>query len=152
MNPMTWWPALAGVAILGGAAWLAIGQARLSRRLDEAERRLQALAEVSLHFPEFLAKGETITRTIADELAVRQGAIGTMIRQAEEHVRRLQFLEEKVQERKLDRESLNQALILINQGFTPQEISARLNIPLGEIDLMVRLKKVLRHPLAEGRA
>ena len=71
------------------------------------------------------------------------------ISEAERASEKLEYVEEKIKEKKLDKETINKVLILVNQGFTPAEIAPKLNIPLGEIELVIKLRKYLNSPIKE---
>ncbi len=134
---------LACFALTIGLASLILGTA-LQKRMRRIENKLHNLAAISEYFPEFISKGETIARSLTEELALRQQALKKLVGEAEKNLEKLQHFEEKVRERKLDKERINQVLILFNQGFGMPEIASRLNIPLGEIELIINLRKYLQ--------
>ena len=73
----------------------------------------------------------------------------TLLTEAETMARRLELPEQTLRESRLNEETMDQILILVNQGFTPDEIAPRLNLPAGEVALAVKLKQYLNRPLRE---
>jgi hypothetical protein len=122
---------------------------KLMARIEQLENRVHHLSTVSRYFPEFIEKGESITRNISEELLLKQNVLKKLISEAEKASDKLGYLEEKIKEKKLDKETINKVLILVNQGFTPREIAPKLNIPPGEIELVIKLKKYLNAPIKE---
>lgn len=122
---------------------------KLMARIEQLEDRVHHLSTVSRYFPEFIEKGESITRNISEELLLKQNVLKKLISEAEKASDKLGYLEEKIKEKKLDKETINKVLILVNQGFTPREIAPKLNIPPGEIELVIKLKKYLNAPIKE---
>jgi len=140
------------VAVLLAVGLFVLGRICVAQhhRLQQLEHRLTNLEAISRYFPEFIARGETITRHITDELTIKQGALKKLVGEAEKSLKKLEFFEEKIQERKLDKERMDEILILYNQGFSSAEIATRLNIPVGETELVINLKKYLRQPQPEN--
>lgn len=122
---------------------------KLMARIEQLEDRVHHLSTVSRYFPEFIEKGESITRNISEDLLLKQNVLKKLISEAEKASDKLGYLEEKIKEKKLDKETINKVLILVNQGFTPREIAPKLNIPPGEIELVIKLKKYLNAPIKE---
>ncbi len=122
---------------------------KLQVQVKKLEDQVRHLTTVSKYFPEFIEKGETITRNISEDLLMKQSSLKKLITEAEKASEKLGYLEEKIKEKKLDKETINKVLILVNQGFTPQEIAPKLNIPLGEIELVIKLRKYLSSPIKE---
>ena len=119
------------------------------QRLNNLERNVRHLSTISKYFPDFIQKGERVTRNISEELTMRQNVLKKLIDEAEKASDKLGYVEEKIKENKLDKETINKILILVNQGFTPAEIAPKLNIPLGEIELVIKLRKYLSSPFKE---
>jgi hypothetical protein len=122
---------------------------RTEERLDTLESSVKNLSLISRYFPDFLQKGEKMTRNISEELTLKQNVLQKLITEAEKASEKLGIVEEKIKEKKLDKETINKVLILVNQGFTPAEIAPKLNIPLGEIELVIKLRKYLNTPMPE---
>jgi len=122
---------------------------RTNERLGHVERSVTHLSTISRYFPDFIEKGEKVTRNISEELSMKQDVLTKLISEAEKASERLGIVEEKIKENKLDKETINKVLILVNQGFTPTEIAPKLNIPLGEIELVIKLRKYISSPLKE---
>lgn len=118
-------------------------------RIDSLEKAVKNLENISRYFPEFISQGEKITRDITTELSVKQEQLNKKIDAATEISRKLGYLEEKVKDNQLDKETIDKVLILVNQGFTAAEISPRLNLPAGEIELIIKLRKYLNSPVKE---
>jgi len=126
---------------------------RFSRKTDSRianiEKNITHLTTISKYFPDFIQKGEKVTRDISEELSVKQNALKKLISEAEKTSERLGIVEQKIKENKLDKDTINKILILVNQGFSPAEISPKLNIPLGEIELVIKLRKYISSPIKE---
>jgi len=122
---------------------------KLEARIKLLENRVTHLSTISKYFPEFIEKGETITRNITEDLLLKQDVLKKLIVEAEKASEKLSYVEEKIKEKKLDKVTIDKVLILVNQGFTPSEIATRLNIPLGEIELIIKLRKYLSSPIKE---
>ena len=122
---------------------------KTNHRIAHLEKNIQHLSSISRYFPDFIEKGERVTRNISEELTLRQNTLHKLISEAEKASERLGIMEEKIKENKLNKETVNKILILVNQGFTPAEIAPKLNIPLGEIDLVIKLRRYLSTPLKE---
>lgn len=121
----------------------------LKRRMKIIEKKLINLSIISSYFPEFIEKGENLTKNISDELTLKQRALKKLINEAEKSSERLGFLEEKIREQKLDQSAIDKILILVNQGFNAIDIAPKLNIPVGEIELVIKLRKYLSAPIKE---
>jgi hypothetical protein len=122
---------------------------RTEERLEALENSVKNLSLISRYFPDFIQKGEKMTRNISEELTLKQNVLQKLISEAEKASEKLGIVEEKIKEKKLDKETINKVLILVNQGFTPAEIAPKLNIPLGEIELVIKLRKYLNSPMPE---
>jgi len=122
---------------------------KTNHRIAEIEKSILHLSTISQYFPDFIEKGERVTKNISEELTQKQDVLNKLISEAERVSKRLGIMEEKVKENKLDKETVNKILILVNQGFTPAEIAPKLNIPLGEIELVIKLRQYLSSPLKE---
>ena len=131
---LIWW--LSGIALGGGLGLL------LAERLDQMEH-------YSGHFPEFLTRGEDMSRSLTQMLELRLTQLKTLLTEADTMARRLELAEQTLRESRLNEETMDQILILVNQGFTPDEIAPRLNLPAGEVALAVKLKQYLNRPLRE---
>jgi hypothetical protein len=118
-------------------------------RIENIEKSIQHLSTISRYFPDFIKKGEKVTKNISEELSMRQDVLNKLISEAERVSERLGIMEEKIKENKLDKETINKILILVNQGFSPLEIAPKLNIPLGEIELVIKLRRYLSSPIRE---
>ena len=122
---------------------------KMEARIKQLENRVRHLSTISRYFPEFIEKGETITKSITEDLLLKQDVLKKLIAEAEKASEKLSYVEEKIKEKKLDKTTIDKVLILVNQGFTPGEISPKLNIPLGEIELIIKLRKYLSSPIKE---
>ena len=122
---------------------------KTNHRIADIENSIRHLSTISQYFPDFIEKGERVTRNISEELTLKQDVLNKLISEAERVSERLGMMEEKVKENKLDKETVNKILILVNQGFTPAEIAPKLNIPLGEIELVIKLRRYLSSPIKE---
>ncbi|MCP4217841.1 MAG: hypothetical protein GY765_24580 [bacterium] len=122
---------------------------KLGERMERLEERVHYLTTVSKYFPEFIQKGESITKNISEDLLMKQNVLRKLISEADKASDKLGYVEDKIKDKKLDKSTMTKVLILVNQGFTPKEIAPRLNIPVGEIELMVKLKKYLNQPIKE---
>jgi len=121
----------------------------INDKISEVYKKMNNLKEISEFFPDFIQKGEILTKNISDELNLKKNILNNLIVEAEKVSEKLDHLERKLKNNEINKETLDNVLILINQGFTPEEISQRLNIPLGEIELIVKLKKYLNSPIKE---
>jgi len=121
----------------------------LKKRIEYNENKIKNLSIISSYFPEFIEKGQNLTKNISEELTLKQGSLKKLIKEAEKSSERLGFLEEKIREEKLDQTTIDKILILVNQGFNATEIAPKLNIPAGEIDLVIKLRKYLNAPIKE---
>jgi hypothetical protein len=121
----------------------------INERIKDIEKKMVNLSIISSYFPEFIEKGEDLTKNISDELTLKQSALKKLIREAEKSSEKLGFLEDKINEQKLDQSTIYKILILVNQGFKASDIAPKLNIPIGEIDLVIKLRKYLNSPIKE---
>jgi hypothetical protein len=121
----------------------------INERIKDIEKKMVNLSIISSYFPEFIEKGENLTKNISDELMLKQSALKKLIREAEKSSEKLGFLEDKINEQKLDQSTIYKILILVNQGFKASDIAPKLNIPIGEIDLVIKLRKYLNSPIKE---
>jgi len=121
----------------------------INERIKDIEKKMVNLSIISSYFPEFIEKGENLTKNISDELTLKQSALKKLIREAEKSSEKLGFLEDKINEQKLDQSTIYKILILVNQGFKASDIAPKLNIPIGEIDLVIKLRKYLNSPIKE---
>ncbi|MGD2092844.1 MAG: hypothetical protein PVH61_42165 [Candidatus Aminicenantes bacterium] len=122
---------------------------KTNQRITNIEKSIQHLSAISQYFPDFIEKGEQVTKNISEELTLKQDVLNKLISEADKVSERLSIMEEKVRVNKMDKETVNKILILVNQGFTPTEIAPKLNIPLGEIELVVKLRRYLSSPIKE---
>lgn len=122
---------------------------KLEARIKQLENKVIHLSTISKYFPEFIEKGESITKNITEDLLLKQDVLKKLIVEAEKASEKLSYVEEKIKEKKLDKATIDKVLILVNQGFTPAEIAPKLNIPLGEIELIIKLRKYLSSPIKE---
>ena len=122
---------------------------RTNQRLSDIEKNIRHLSTISKYFPDFIEKGERVSRNMSEELTLKQRVLNKLINEAEKVSERLEIMEEKIKENKLTKETINKIFILVNQGFTPAEIAPKLNIPLGEIDLVIKLRRYLNSPTKE---
>ncbi len=122
---------------------------KLEARIKQLENKVTHLSTISKYFPEFIEKGESITKNITEDLLLKQDVLKKLIVEAEKASEKLSYVEEKIKEKKLDKGTIDKVLILVNQGFTPAEIAPKLNIPLGEIELIIKLRKYLSSPIKE---
>jgi len=120
-----------------------------NQRMTNLEGNIENLSTAGKYFPDLIQRGETVTKNISEELTLKQNVLKKLISEAEKASERLVFAEEKIKEHKLDKETINKILILVNQGFSPAEIAPKLNIPLGEIELVIKLKKYISSPVKE---
>lgn len=124
---------------------------RTSQRIANVEENMMHLSTSagSGYLPDSMQKQGSDTDDVSDELTLKQNVLKKLISEAEKASQRLEIVEEKVRENKLDKETINKILILVNQGFTPAEIAPKLNIPLGEIELVIKLRKYIDTPMKE---
>jgi hypothetical protein len=122
---------------------------KIERRLTTIEKSVRYLSSMGKRFPELIRESEKITRNITEELTLKQKILEKLIAEAGKASEKLADAEEKIKDNKLDKGTIDKILILVNQGFTPAEIAPQLNIPLGEIELVIKLKKYLHAPVKE---
>jgi len=146
---LIWW--LSGIA-LGGGLGLLLAKRKQSvwgEQVRVLAERLDQMEHYSGHFPEFLTRGEDMSRSLTQMLELRLTQLKTLLTEADTMARRLELAEQTLRESRLNEETMDQILILVNQGFTPDEIAPRLNLPAGEVALAVKLKQYLNRPLRE---
>ena len=122
---------------------------KMNQRITTIEKTIKYLSSMGRSYSEFIRKSEKISKNIAEELTLKQAILEKLIAEAERASEKLGYMEEKIKENKLDKDTIDKILILVNQGFTPAEIAPKLNIPLGEIELVIKLKKYLNAPVKE---
>ncbi|MCP5051071.1 MAG: hypothetical protein GY940_28160 [bacterium] len=137
------------VILIGLAVFIYRFVRETNERMNSIEKSVRNLSIISKYFPDFIQKGEKVSKNISEELTMKQTVLKKLISEAERASEKLEYVEEKVKEKKLDKETINKVLILVNQGFTPPEIAPKLNIPLGEIELVIKLRKYLNSPIKE---
>lgn len=124
-------------------------QKKQAIKIQDLENQVEHLSLISEYFPEFISRGEDIAKNISEDLSLKQEVLKKLILEAEKSSMKLGVLEEKIKEHKLNKDTIDKILILVNHGFTPNEISPKLNIPVGEIELVVKLKRYLNAPIKE---
>ncbi|UCH94558.1 MAG: hypothetical protein JSV88_30420 [Candidatus Aminicenantes bacterium] len=134
------------IALIGVTYHLYI---KTNHRIANIGKNMQHLSTISKQFLEFIEKSERVGTDISEELTLRQNVLNKLISEAEKVSQQLGMMEKKFKENKLDKETVDKILILVNQGFTPTEIAPKLNIPLGEIELVIKLRRYLSSPLKE---
>ncbi|NIM16832.1 MAG: hypothetical protein GTO45_33015 [Candidatus Aminicenantes bacterium] len=124
---------------------------KTNQRIANVEENMTHLSTStsSQYFPDSMQKQGSDTKDVSEELTLKQNVLKKLISEAEKASQRLEIVEEKIRENKLDKETINKILILVNQGFTPAEIAPKLNIPLGEIELVIKLRKYISAPMKE---
>lgn len=122
---------------------------KTNHRIANIEKSIRHLSTISQYFPDLIDKEERVTKNISEELTLKQDVLKNLISKAGIVNERLDMREEKVKENKLDKETIDKILILVNQGFTPIEIAPKLNIPIGEIELVTKLRRYLSSPIKE---
>lgn len=140
---MNTWIALSLILVILGFLLLVLIMRRQAARIKSLEKMVRNLTMGSGLFPEFLQRGEALTRTLADELALRQHAVGKLIDEAQKVSGKLQQLEAGLKESRMDQRKLQEILILYNQGFSSAQIAADLQLPAGEVELAIKLKQYL---------
>jgi hypothetical protein len=122
---------------------------KTNQRIAIVEENMKHLSTGSEYFPDSIPNQGSDTKDVSEELTMKQNVLKKLITEAEKASQRLEIVEEKIRENKLDKETINKILILVNQGFTPAEIAPKLNIPLGEIELVIKLRKYISTPMKE---
>lgn len=123
---------------------------KTNQRIANVEENMKHLSTGSEYFPDSMPKKQgSDTEDVSEELTMKQNVLKKLISEADKASQRLEIVEEKIRENKLDKETINKILILVNQGFTPAEIAPKLNIPLGEIELVIKLRKYISAPMKE---
>ena len=122
---------------------------KTNQRINIIKKNIRHLSNISQYLPDIFGKGEQVANNISEELTMRQDVLNKLISDVERVSERLDIMEEKVKERKLDKETVNKILILVNQGFSAAEIAPKLNIPIGEIELVIKLRRYLSSPIKE---
>lgn len=142
------WNALSLVAT-AGFIWLVLRYRNQERQIGELKRNLGQLGSISALFPKFLERSEDLTRNWAEEMDWRQTALKNLIREADQSLSRLDHLQNELKDSQISKTTIEEILILINQGFEVEEIARRMNLPQGEVDVAVRLRQYLNDPMAE---
>ena len=119
---------------------------QMGNRLEDCENRLRNLAVIGDQFPRYLKEGQVIADRLACDLKVNQQRLQKLIQEAGRSSDYLEYLEGKKEKKntEFNREKIASILILVNQGFSPREISERLNLSIGEVELVVNLRKYSR--------
>lgn len=148
MNPF--WVMLSLIlAVVVAMIVLLIRQNRLKRAIAAIDRKLGQLTSISSLFPKFLEQGEHLTRNWTDEIDWRQSALKNLIHQADDSLSRLDHIQRDLKDSQISKTTIEEILILINQGFAVEEISRRMNLPQGEVEVAVRLRQYLNDPMVE---
>ncbi len=113
------------------------------------ENRLKAFEVFGTSLSEFVERGEDVSRIISNELNQKQFKLKKLLKDAQETSSRLQHIETKLKSNKINKEQVENILILVNQGFKAKDIAPRLNLPIGEVELIVKLKEFLNKPFVE---
>jgi hypothetical protein len=122
---------------------------KTNQRIANIEKNIRHLSTISQYFSDFIDDGEGVAKNIAGELTLKQDVLNKLISSAGRVSEPMDTREEKIKENKMDKETINKILILVNQGFTPTEIAPKLNIPIGEIELVTKLRRYLSSPIKE---
>lgn len=117
--------------------------------LEELSYKIGNLQAISDLFPSFLKRSEDLTRNWADEMAVRQAALKNLIQEADKSLTKLDHLQRDIKNSQISKTTIEEILILINQGFDVEEIADRMNLPQGEVEVAVRLRQYLNNPMVE---
>lgn len=148
MNPA--WLSVAGCVLMAGAViWLFTRQNRLQRSMEEVRNSLRQLGTISTLFPKFLERSESLTSNWVEEMSWRQSALKNLIREADQSLSRLDHLQRDLKDSQISKQTIEEILILINQGFAVEEIASRMNLPQGEVEVAVRLRQYLNDPMVE---
>jgi hypothetical protein len=115
----------------------------LNSRIYKLQGSLKNISVISRDFPDFIKRGENISKNLTSDLMIKEKALKRLIDEAQKSKEYLEYLEEKNTNRdnNLNREMISKILILVNQGFNLKEISESLNIPIGEVELIVNLRR-----------
>jgi hypothetical protein len=122
---------------------------KTNHRIADIEKSIRRLSSISQYFPGSIDDSEGDAKNIVKELTQKQEVLDKLISGAGGVPEPLDTREEKIKVNKMDKETINKILILVNQGFTPTEIAPKLNIPIGEIELVTKLRQYLNSPLKE---
>lgn len=122
---------------------------KTNHRIANIEKSIRRLSTISQYLPDSIDNEEGDAKNIAGELTRKQDLLDKLISGAGGVPEPLNTREEKIKVNKMDKETINKILILVNQGFTPTEIAPKLNIPIGEIELVTKLRQYLSSPLKE---
>ena len=122
---------------------------KTNHRIANIEKSIRHLSAISQYFQDFTDDGAGGAKNIAGELILKQDVLNKLISGAGRVPEPMDTRKEKIKENKMDKETINKILILVNQGFTPTEISPKLNIPIGEIELVTKLRQYLSSPIKE---
>ena len=122
---------------------------KTNHRMANIEKSIRQLSTINQYFTDFIDDGEGVAKNIVGESTLKQDVLNKMISSAGRVPEPMNTREEKIKENKMDKETINKILILVNQGFTPTEIAPKLNIPIGEIELVTKLRQYLSSPIKE---
>jgi hypothetical protein len=122
---------------------------KTNQRINTLKKNIRNLSNLSQYFPDIFGNGEQVTNNTSEELTMKQDVLNKLISELERVSERLDIMEEKVKEKRLDKETVNKVLILVNQGFSAAEIAPKLNIPIGEIELVIKLRRYLSSTVKE---
>lgn len=122
---------------------------KTNHRIANIEKSIRDLSSISQYFQDFIDDGEGVAENIEGELTLKQDVLNKIVSSARKVSEPLDNREENIKENKMDKETINKILILVNQGFTPSEIAPKLNIPIGEIELVTKLRQYLSSPIKE---
>jgi DNA-binding NarL/FixJ family response regulator len=124
-------------------------QKKMRETLEVIEHKLEHLQAISKLFPSFLQRSEDLTRNWADEMSLRQSALKNLIHEADQSLTKLDHLQRDIKQSQISKTTIEEILILINQGFDVEEIASRMNLPQGEVEVAVRLRQYLNNPMVE---
>jgi hypothetical protein len=124
---------------------------KISQRIANVEENMTHLSRSAgaRYSPGSTREEASDAGNVSEELTLKQNVLKKLISEAEKASQRLEIVEEKIRENKLGKETIDKILILVNQGFTPAEIAPKLNIPPGEIELVIKLRKYIGTPMKE---
>ncbi len=148
MNPVLIFSAVC-ILMVAAMVWLYARQNRIRRSIEDIRKALRQLGTISTLFPKFLERSENLTSNWVDEMSWRQSALKNLIREADQSLSRLDHLQRDLKNSQISKQTIEEILILINQGFGVDEIASRMNLPQGEVEVAVRLRQYLNDPMAE---
>jgi hypothetical protein len=122
---------------------------KTNHRIANIEKNIRHLSTISQYSPDSNHNGEGDAKNTVGGSTQKQDVLDKLISSAGGVPESLDTREEKIKVNKMDKETINKILILVNQGFTPTEIAPKLNIPIGEIELVTKLRQYLNSPLKE---